>query len=266
MTDAKKWVRTWTTGTVPRSTLLCFPPTGVGASAFRPWQTELGPDVLVAGVQLPCREERIEEEPPTRVEDVASGALQALRVLRADGTPLTLVGVGSGTAMALETAARLESLGRPARRVVVATGRPPHFVGAPGDETVDQATGILDQTDQEIIDSGCSCLPGLEVAAELDEWLVERMLTGFRATVRMISQYAYTHPPLSSELHAWHGSDDPLVRREHNEGWHRYTTGAFSARSFSGCPDYFTISRDAMPGALGKLLTAGAAPAANPHA
>ncbi|MFE9402179.1 thioesterase II family protein [Streptomyces sp. NPDC006530] len=265
MTDANAWVRTWGGTENPRAVLLCFPPTGLGASTFRPWQEELGPNVLVAGIQLPCREERIEEEPPEQADVVATAAVRALDGLATDGAPLILVGVGSGTAMALETAALLECLGRPARRVVLATGRPPHFVGTPGDETVDQATDILGQSDQEIVDSGCSCLPGLEVVAELDEWLVERMLTGFRATVRMISGYAYEHPPLTSEVHAWHGSDDPLVRIEHNEGWQRYTTGGFTARSFPDCHDYFTISRNAMPGALRELLAADAASAAGPR-
>jgi surfactin synthase thioesterase subunit len=265
MTDASMWLRTWSKAPAPRATLLCFPPTGLGASTFRPWQEELGPDALVVGAQLPCREERIEEEPPNRVEEVAAETVRALDGLAsARSNPLTLVGVGSGTAMALEAAALLESAGHPIRRVVLASGRPPHFVGTPGDETLEQATDILGQTDQEIIASGCSCLPGLDVAAQLDSWLVERMLTGFRATVAMIAEYRYAHPELACEIQAWHGSDDPLVRTEHNDGWREYTSGAFTARSFPDCHDYFTISRNAMPGALGELLSSDASANATP--
>ncbi|MER7728146.1 thioesterase domain-containing protein [Streptomyces sp. NPDC096323] len=259
MTDVQNWLRTWSVaGTgeeARRAVLLCFPPTGLGASTFRPWQEHLGSRALVAGVQLPAREERIEEEPPRTVEEVAEAAVEALDALvPARGLALTLVGVGSGAAPALEAAALLRDRGGAVRRLVVATARPPHFVGSPGDETIDQATGILNQTDEEIVASGCSCLPGLEVAAELDSWLVERMLVSFRGTVRMIAGYRWTHEPLTCPVEAWHGADDRLVRTEHNEGWRQYAAGGFSARSFPGCHDYFTVSRNAMPPALAALL------------
>ncbi|MET8803368.1 thioesterase domain-containing protein [Streptomyces sp. NPDC004546] len=261
MTDVQKWLRTWSVpgaGEEARSAvLLCFPPTGLGASTFRPWQEYLGSRALVAGVQLPAREERIEEEPPGTVEEVAEAAVEALDALAsAQELPLTLVGVGSGAAPALESAALLRTRGRAVRRLVVATARPPHFVGSPGDETIDQATNILGQTDDEIVASGCSCLPGLEVAAELDSWLVERMLVSFRATVKMIADYRWTHQPLNCPVEAWHGADDTLVRTEHNEGWRQYAAAGFSARAFPDCHDYFTVSRNAMPPALDALLDA----------
>ncbi|MFE0760018.1 thioesterase II family protein, partial [Streptomyces smyrnaeus] len=56
----------------PRVRLLCFPCAGQGASAYRPWQRLLAPEIEVVPVQLPGREGRATEPPQGSMEGVLS--------------------------------------------------------------------------------------------------------------------------------------------------------------------------------------------------
>jgi surfactin synthase thioesterase subunit len=241
-----RWVRTWARADEATELLVCFPPSGLGASFFHTWPTSLAPRFQVVAARLPGREDRIAEEPPTSVEEIADAVTAAIG---ADPRPVTLVGVGSGTAMALQTAVTRRAAGGLVAGVIVAGGRPPHFVGADGDVTLEQGNEILGQTDDEIVASGCSCLPGLRSATDLDPWLLKRMLATFRATVRAVCEYRYEAAPLDCELAGWRGADDTLILAEHNRAWDRYTTGRFSTREFPGVKDYFGLG-GVIPAAL----------------
>lgn len=101
------WVRPFRLTPMPRLRLACFPHAGGSASFFRSWSERLPPDIDLLALQYPGREDRFNEAPATRLEDLADGAALALRDF-ADA-PLALFGHSLGAALAYETALRLES-------------------------------------------------------------------------------------------------------------------------------------------------------------
>ena len=107
------WVRPFRLTPMPRLRLACFPHAGGSASFFRSWSERLPPDIDLLALQYPGREDRFNEAPATRLEDLADGAALALRDF-ADA-PLALFGHSLGAALAYETALRLESAGAPHR-------------------------------------------------------------------------------------------------------------------------------------------------------
>ncbi|HGP4332947.1 TPA: pyochelin biosynthesis editing thioesterase PchC, partial [Pseudomonas aeruginosa] len=111
------WVRPFRLTPMPHLRLACFPHAGGSASFFRSWSERLPPDIDLLALQYPGREDRFNEAPATRLEDLADGAALALRDF-ADA-PLALFGHSLGAALAYETALRLESAGAPLRHLFV---------------------------------------------------------------------------------------------------------------------------------------------------
>ncbi len=101
-----------------------LPHAGGSASFFRSWSERLPPDIDLLALQYPGREDRFNEAPATRLEDLADGAALALRDF-ADA-PLALFGHSLGAALAYETALRLESAGAPLRHLFVSAHPAPH--------------------------------------------------------------------------------------------------------------------------------------------
>ncbi|MFF6517948.1 thioesterase II family protein [Pseudomonas aeruginosa] len=73
------WVRPFRLTPMPRLRLACFPHAGGSASFFRSWSERLPPDIDLLALQYPGREDRFNEAPATRLEDLADGAALALR-------------------------------------------------------------------------------------------------------------------------------------------------------------------------------------------
>jgi pyochelin biosynthetic protein PchC len=88
--------------------LICFPHAGGAASFFRSWQSYLT-NFEVCSVRYPGRAERIDEEQPTDLRQLAWGIAEAIAPL--NDSPLILFGHSLGAAVALETARALEEKG-----------------------------------------------------------------------------------------------------------------------------------------------------------
>jgi medium-chain acyl-[acyl-carrier-protein] hydrolase len=61
-----------------KTRLICFPCAGRGASLYRTWPGPLGQHVEVCAVQLPGRENRMDEPPFTRFQDLVSVIAEVL--------------------------------------------------------------------------------------------------------------------------------------------------------------------------------------------
>ncbi len=68
------WVRPFRLTPMPRLRLACFPHAGGSASFFRSWSERLPPGIDLLALQYPGREDRFNEAPATRLEDLADGA------------------------------------------------------------------------------------------------------------------------------------------------------------------------------------------------
>ncbi|CAM5489873.1 hypothetical protein SGRIM128S_08722 [Streptomyces griseomycini] len=83
-------------GGTHRHRLICFPHAGAGAGAYAEWAGLVPPDIELAAVQLPGRQNRIAEDPVTAVGPLVRVLTQALRPVL-DGL-LVLRALGRGGA------------------------------------------------------------------------------------------------------------------------------------------------------------------------
>jgi surfactin synthase thioesterase subunit len=91
--------------------LFCLPPAGAGASAFHGWSELLGPGVQVTAIQLPGREDRIQDRANDRLDSLLHELVPVLAGA-VDG-PYALFGHGLGALIAYEAARRLVERGAP---------------------------------------------------------------------------------------------------------------------------------------------------------
>src|SRR5882762_8606158 len=76
-----RWLTVFRPLASPRLRLICLPYAGAGASAYRRWPEVAPPGVEIVAVQLPGREDRIREPPPTEIEELVPPLIGALKPL-----------------------------------------------------------------------------------------------------------------------------------------------------------------------------------------
>ncbi|MGW5670827.1 thioesterase domain-containing protein [Micromonospora sp. NPDC003776] len=213
------------TGSRPQAPvrLFCLPYAGAGASAFRRWQEGLDPDVEVLPVQLPGRENRINEDPRFTVADVAAAIAS-----RAD-RPYAVYGHSMGGRVGFEVIRELRRTGRPLPlRLYVGGARAPH-VTAPS-----LFDGLSQVDDEELLRR---LGEGGGLPAELLEHpeLVELLLPLLRADFGRVDSYRYVPgEPLPVPVVAFSGVHDRAVTRAHSAAWAEHTSAGFTLREIDG--------------------------------
>jgi surfactin synthase thioesterase subunit len=183
--------------------LYCVPHAGAGASFFRGWQDAAGPALTIVPVQLPGREERIDQDPYVDWRE-AVDQLEA-EVFAPDRTPprLALFGHSFGAVLAYELARALS-----ARRQVQVVRL---FVsGSPGPRAgrARRASGL---SDAEFLDQVREFAGYRHPAFDVPE-LVELILPALRADVLMHEQYRPLRDDLPDiPITCLRGADDDLV-------------------------------------------------------
>ncbi|MGW0435652.1 thioesterase domain-containing protein [Micromonospora sp. NPDC003197] len=211
----------WFASTNPRpaarTQLFCLPYAGAGASAFRGWQDEFGPDVEVLPVQLPGREHRIMEDPRFTIAEVATVIAQ-----RAD-RPYAIYGHSMGGRVGFEVVRELRRTGRTLPRTLYVGGaRAPHV------ESVSLFDGLSKVDDEELLRrlAASGSLP----AEFLDSpELVELLLPLLRADFGRVDDYTYLpEAPLPVPIVAFSGRTDRAVTLAESQAWAGHTGAGFT--------------------------------------
>jgi surfactin synthase thioesterase subunit len=207
-----------------RPVLVCLPQAGAGCGVFRSWQDMLGPEVTVAGVQLPGRENRFTDPPPDSFADAVHEIVAALKVLQ---QPMVLFGHSLGGLLGYEVARALPA---PPAALVVAASQPPHRCGpAAGSIALDTDEGFA----RTLADKG------------VDEDLRELAMAVLRQDAEMAKTYVDpAGAPAPCDLHVWGGVEDARVSPEELAEWRRYAGRAFHSREFAGGHDFCLETAD----------------------
>lgn len=228
-----------------RLRLLCFPCAGQGASAYRPWQRLLAPDIDVVPVQLPGREGRATEEPYRAMDRLMDGLLPVLR--EQTRGPYALFGHSLGAMVAFEAARRLEAEGRAPVRLTVAAQRPPHVPSerAPLHDLPYAAfmtmLGLYGQVPVELFDDRAA----LDLAA-----------TGLRADFALVETYTPARDPrLTCPVTALAGLADGSIPPASMRGWQAVTEGQFTFRPVPGGHFFVNERTEEIVGLLRAALT-----------
>ncbi len=200
----------------PGGTLLvCFPPSGGGASAFGSWVAEVAPDVTVAAVELPGRGSRRTERPATDLHAVAEAVATELDDT-AGTAQIVLAGVSVGGVVAYETCRRLRERGVAVSRLCVVSVTPATYLRArPTPLSADEAREVVRRwglTPAELLDHpdfDDVYLPVLHADLNLSDGYDGRVAT-----------------PVDVPILAVAGADDRIVPADSMRGWAALTSHA----------------------------------------
>lgn len=218
-----------------KTTLVCLPFAGAGASFYHPWSTIAGDAPRIMPMQLPGRERRIDLEPHRDVPAAVDGLLADL-----DGVAgrVALFGHSLGAVLAYELAHRLVE--RPGVEVVrlFASGSPDPHTRRPR-----QATGL---PDDEFV-ARVREFAGFSDEALDDPELRSLILPTLRADVEMHENYVpSTDLPLPAPITALRGNADELVSSDQAAGWAKATSRDFELIEPPGGHMYLTAAAAAL--------------------
>ncbi|WP_448316247.1 thioesterase II family protein [Streptomyces sp. CO7] len=219
------WIRRFHTAEADAPHVVFFPHGGAGATHFHPLSRALAPAVQALAVQYPGRQDRIAEP---LVPDVGELAEHIARELEpwAD-LPLVLFGHSLGSAVAFETAVRLEEGGAKVRALFASARRAPSLATRRELPALESDREVLDILEVLRGDTGAP-IPE-------DPAFLELVLPTVRNDFHASNHYrAPDGLRLACPVIALAGESDPAVEVAEVERWSRHTTGPFRLRTFPG--------------------------------
>ncbi|GGU45051.1 thioesterase II family protein [Streptomyces violascens] len=213
-----------------RHRLICFPHAGAGAGAYADWAELLPPEIELAAVQLPGRQNRIAEDPPAAVGPLVRVLTQALRPVM-DG-PFSFFGHSGGATLAFEVARALEAKGGPRPSRLFLSAQP-----APG--LLGEVAQLHDLTDDELA-AEIVRLGGIEPEIAEDEDVMDSLLPTLRADFDLWENHRIEPGPrLATPITVLAGDDDPRAPLDTLGPWREQTDAGFDSRFYAGGHFYF---------------------------
>ena len=216
--------------------LICFPPAGLGAVAFRNWSNELPGGVELCAVQLPGRTLRLTEPAITSIPQLAEAITDAIAQL--PERPFAFFGHSMGAVLASEVARSLTARSLPLPSHLIVSGRrPPHLP--------DPRVPIGDLPDDAFVAEINRRYGGIpsEILANPD--VLALLLPGLRADIIALETFRPgSRPPFPIPISAFGGDSDPMTPIAHLEEWKSETQGAFATRVFPGGHFYLDARRE----------------------
>ncbi|NEN98357.1 MAG: acyltransferase domain-containing protein [Moorea sp. SIO3I7] len=228
--QANLWVTCAKPNPQAKLRLFCFPYAGAGASIFRSWLELLPPEIEVCSIQLPGRENRLEEEPFTRLSPLIQALTPVLHPYL--DIPFAFFGHSLGALISFELARELRKQNLPSPvHVFVSASPAPQLPDLnlpihrlPDDEFI-QSLGRLNGTPQETLEN---------------PELMELFLPVLRADFAILETYFYSSAdPLDCPITVFGGKSDPKVSDSELEAWRKQTQKDFTLQMFPG--DHFFL-------------------------
>ncbi|MBF6170878.1 thioesterase II family protein [Nocardia blacklockiae] len=221
------WLREFRTAARPRAVLVCFPPGGGSASAYRDLARGIGEGVEVLAVQYPGRQDRLGDPMVADIGEMADRVAADVLVSE-PSAPLALFGHSMGATVAFETARRLEAEGRTPVRLFV-SGRIAPSAPYPG--------RLHDAPDADLIAEleRLANDPAAVAVLRTEPGLADLVLPAVRNDYRAVETYrCQPGDLLRCDISALLGADDPTVTAEQARAWQDHTTGEFELATFPG--------------------------------
>ncbi|MFF0543641.1 thioesterase II family protein [Nocardia thailandica] len=239
------WLRVLRAESAPTASLLCLPPGGGSATAYRALAAALPAGIEVVAVQYPGRQDRLADPLCPDLHALAD-AIAAEVGAQPGGAPLTVFGHSMGATVAYETVRRLRAAGRPVARLVV-SARPAPDVAETGRLHLGPDSALIDDLERLAAD------PAPVRVLRDEPGLAELVLPAVRADYRAVETYRpRPGAPLDLPVLAFAADADPTTSPAQAAGWKAVTTGEFAQREFPG--GHFYLDQD--PAAVAAALAA----------
>jgi len=204
--------------------LFCFHYAGSGGSIFRPWTERLSDQVELIAVQLPGRENRLDEPLLHSMELVTSPLADALPPLL--DKPFAFFGHSTGAVICFELSRVLRKRSLPEPRLLIVSSQ-----DAP---QIKPAVLRHQLSDAEFIEVIRQCNGTPEVVLR-NPALLELLLPRIRADGAVYETYhCEQQQPLDCRIVVFHGFDDHLVSHAGLAAWRAQTRHSFRRYGFPG--------------------------------
>ncbi|WP_256366831.1 thioesterase II family protein [Acidobacterium sp. S8] len=212
-----------------RIRLFCFPRAGGGVSSFRRWAEDCHPEIEIALIQPPGRENRLREEPLQSMKNMAESIADSMiEFLDKD---YALFGHSLGGKVAFETARELRRRDLPGPLHIFAAASPGPAV--PWAHSPVRTLGNRDLL-QEIQQRYGGVPPEILEHEELCAILVPAL----RADMSVVETYQYAEePPFASPITCLCGIYDSMTPESEASEWGRQTSAEFRLHMLPG--DHF---------------------------
>jgi medium-chain acyl-[acyl-carrier-protein] hydrolase len=213
----------------PRVRLVCLPPAGSGAAAFRAWPGLLPADVEVLPVQLPGRGWRVREAAVSdlrRLAEMLAGELGTREEL-----PTAIFGHSMGSWLGLELARHLEAEGRGPIRLFASSRQAPSLGCTQG--------RISHLDDDRFLAAMKARYQAVPPEIENDREMLALLLPGLRADMAALESHVHRPAAVRCPITAFLGESDHAVPVEQMAPWAAETTGSFRVTTFRGGHFYF---------------------------
>ncbi|GGR24048.1 thioesterase II family protein [Streptomyces roseolus] len=218
------WIRIFHPGPEGARQVVCFPHGGGSASYYRPLSEALSRDANTLVAQYPGREDRISEEQPRTMAELADAAYAALRPELSERP--VFFGHSMGAIVAFEVARRMaRDTGRPPERLIVSACAAPSRRTDAGLRFLDDDALLAEVMALGGTDAGLGGHPELL-------WLVLPVMRNDFAVVETYEAGAgaVVDCPVSVIL----PDGDPRVTRITAEAWREHTTAGAEVRVVEG--------------------------------
>ncbi len=226
------WVSYRAAFSPPRWRLFAFPHAGGTSSVFRPWGAHLPPHVELCSVQLPGRQDLLEEEPFGHMVPLVRMLASELRSLL--DVPFAFFGHSMGALVAFELARELRRQGQ---------AGPVHlFVAAQRAPQLPRWEVAISGLPDSLFVAALKRIGGLPLELLQHRELMGLVLPALRADIEICESYAYAPgSPLDCAITAFGGRQDHSIGSEELAAWRAQTSGSFELRMLRG--DHFFLER-----------------------
>ncbi len=215
--------------------LVLFPHAGAGASTYQRWPDFFSDDIELYALQLPGREERLEEEPFHEWGKMFATLKEALLTLPA--TPVSFYGHSLGAVIAFEAASFFAETFPSRLRHLFVSGR-----AWPGGnkEAPIHIPSLTDQTFLTFMENRF----GNAGPAMANEEIRDMVLPVLRADVELLLSHQYhSTAKLPVPLSVFHGSTDPSTNDGNLAGWKSETASQCHFFEING-DHFFPVSHE----------------------
>jgi medium-chain acyl-[acyl-carrier-protein] hydrolase len=226
--------------------LFCFHSAGAGASIFRPWSTDLPPNIEVCAIQLPGRENRYKEPKFTNIVPLVHALTSAL--LPNLDRPFVFFGHSVGALLSFEVARQLRRLQHPIPLHLFISSH-----SAPQLPSLDLPIAQLPDPDFLVALRQYNGTPSILFQ---NQDLMDIYLPILRADLTLKESYVYLpEPPLNCPISVFGGISDQKISQDSLASWQKQTCKAFNIQMFPGDHFYLKNQQKCLLNAIALNLT-----------